>query len=185
MASNAWLFVPLLVVVKYLLSRGQLTKAINWTDQFADQWHSKPKQLSDQELTQLSELTAVQRRQFNETLDKLLIPRVVGTDGHSAVRQYISDFMSALDWTVEYDVFNDKTPYGQKRFTNIVATLDKNACKRLVLSCHYDSKLTRSGRFVGATDSAVPCAIILEIARSLHSYLNAHKQSVLDSKHRF
>ena len=175
--ANAWFFVPVLVVLKYLFSTSQLAKANNWSENV---WNSKVKQLSNDQLVRLSQVTPQEYQQFNQTLDKLLIPRVVGTEGHSAVRQYITDFLSALDWTVDYDVFNDKTPYGQKKFTNIVATLNKKACKRLVLSCHYDSKLTPSGRFVGATDSAVPCAIILEIVRSLDSYLKAHKLSVLN-----
>ncbi|CAG2178056.1 unnamed protein product [Oppiella nova] len=85
--------------------------------------------------------------------------------------------MRALDWELDFDEFTDQTPYGHKSFTNIIATLNPKACKRLVLSCHYDSKLSASGIFVGATDSAVPCAMILQIAKSLDTYLKAHRHS--------
>lgn len=41
----------------------------------------------------------------------------------------------------------------------------------MVLAAHYDSKnITDRNRkeFIGATDSAVPCAILLDIARQLN-----------------
>lgn len=41
----------------------------------------------------------------------------------------------------------------------------------MVLAAHYDSKniTDRNGKeFIGATDSAVPCAILLDIARQLN-----------------
>jgi len=41
---------------------------------------------------------------------------------------------------------------------------------RLVLVAHYDSKVTPKG-FIGATDSAAPCAIILQVARSIDAAL--------------
>ncbi|KAJ6218654.1 hypothetical protein RDWZM_009811 [Blomia tropicalis] len=54
-----------------------------------------------------------------------------------------------------------------KPFTNIIATHNPDACKRVVLSCHYDSKYFRDFEFVGATDSAVPCTMILELNNEL------------------
>ena len=41
---------------------------------------------------------------------------------------------------------------------------------RLALVAHYDSKLTPAG-FIGATDSAAPCAMIMHAARSLDEAL--------------
>ncbi len=43
---------------------------------------------------------------------------------------------------------------------------------RLALVAHYDSKLTPAG-FIGATDSAAPCAIIMHAARSVDEALTA------------
>jgi len=76
-----------------------------------------------------------------------------------------------LGWNVEENQFRDQTPYGEKTFTNIIATLNPNACKRIVLSCHYDSKYFANFNFLGATDSAVPCTMILELVRILDSKL--------------
>lgn len=58
--------------------------------------------------------------------------------------------MKNLGWTVELDSFDDRTPtFGELTFTNIIATLNPNAKRFLVLACHYDSKYTREGDFVG------------------------------------
>jgi glutaminyl-peptide cyclotransferase len=65
---------------------------------------------------------------------------------------------------------------GQVEFTNIVATLDPTATRRLVLACHYDSK--KIPNFIGATDSAVPCAILLELAILLKEPLAELKKNV-------
>ena len=67
-------------------------------------------------------------------------------------------------------------------FTNIVATLDPTASRRLVLACHYDSK--KLPRFIGATDSAVPCAMLLDIAINLQAKLNTLKQNVRERERR-
>ena len=57
-----------------------------------------------------------------------------------------------------------------------MATLDATAPRRLVLACHHDSK--KLPNFVGATDSAVPCAILLDLAISLQGQLNELKRNV-------
>lgn len=62
--------------------------------------------------------------------------------------------MRQLGWSVEEDVFDDQTPIGQITFRNIIATHNPKSCKRLVFACHYDSKYFKSGKFLGATDSA-------------------------------
>lgn len=41
---------------------------------------------------------------------------------------------------------------------------------RLALVAHYDSKLDPSG-FIGATDSAAPCAMLMHVARSIDKAL--------------
>ncbi|KAI0220403.1 Glutaminyl-peptide cyclotransferase [Lamellibrachia satsuma] len=79
--------------------------------------------------------------------------------------------MTKYGWSVEEDTFTDNTPFGPKRFTNIVATHNPKAPRRLVLSCHFDSKYFADIEFIGATDSAVPCAMLLDIARHLNTSL--------------
>ncbi|CAF1257460.1 unnamed protein product [Rotaria magnacalcarata] len=109
-------------------------------------------------------------------LRPLLIQRVSGTPGNARARQFILSKLQSLNmWDIELDTFDEKTPDGNVEFTNIIATLDPRATRRLVLACHYDSK--KLPNFVGATDSAVPCAMLLDIAISLQNQLNQLKQN--------
>lgn len=71
-----------------------------------------------------------------------------------------------------------QTPHGPRQFSNVIATSNTKACKRLVLACHYDSKIKPGNKFVGAIDSAVPCSMMIEIARSFQSYLKTRKAMV-------
>lgn len=66
---------------------------------------------------------------------------------------------------------------GQLTFTNIIAKLNPNAERYLTLACHYDSKYFKDVYFEGATDSAVPCAIMLNSVKTLLPYLNAKDTS--------
>jgi glutaminyl-peptide cyclotransferase len=92
--------------------------------------------------------------------------------------------MRSYGWNVEYDTFTDNTPFGMKQFSNIIATYeigrnlanvdrltDKRAARelnnRVVFACHYDSKFFKNFDFVAATDSAVPCAMLLDLAKFL------------------
>lgn len=83
-------------------------------------------------------------------------------------------------WHVELDPFTASTPLGPLDFANVVATLDPGAARHLTLACHYDSKFFPSGLapFVGATDSAVPCALLLELAQALDQELSKAKDQV-------
>jgi glutaminyl-peptide cyclotransferase len=62
------------------------------------------------------------------------------TNNITLVRNHIVATLRALKWDVEEDLFTDETPYGRKRFTNIIATKDPLAPRRIVVSAHYDSK---------------------------------------------
>ena len=89
--------------------------------------------------------------------------------------QYIVGEMQRLGWDVEVDSFTEpNTVVGEVDFHNIVATLDPNAPRRLVLACHYDSKSTPAG-FLGATDSAVPCSQMINLAHTMQLDLNEAK----------
>lgn len=67
---------------------------------------------------------------------------------------------------------------GNKPFTNIIATLDPNVDRRLVLVAHYDSKIIRGGEFLGATDSALPVALLLDMALALDTKLQERQVCV-------
>lgn len=80
--------------------------------------------------------------------------------------------MKNLGWIVESDIFKANTPiFGELEFENIIAKLNPNARRYLTLACHYDSKYTRERTFIGATDSAVPCAQLINLATVMNKYL--------------
>jgi glutaminyl-peptide cyclotransferase len=79
--------------------------------------------------------------------------------------------MEALQWEMREDSFTAQTPNGQRTFTNLVATQSPGAPRRLTFACHFDSKNLTSFVFIGATDSAVPCAMMLDMALTLHQRL--------------
>ncbi|KAL3712165.1 hypothetical protein TMatcc_000861 [Talaromyces marneffei ATCC 18224] len=115
---------------------------------------------------------------------KLLAPilrtRVPGTPGSTAVLNHFNDFFKTTlpDWTIELQNSTAKTPVsGNKEvpFVNFIASRDppwasKGDVGRLTLVAHYDSKYEPKG-FIGAIDSAAPCAMIMHAVRSIDAAL--------------
>lgn len=83
-------------------------------------------------------------------------------------------------WNITEHSFEDGTPLGNKPFTNIIATLDPEVDNRLVLAAHYDSKILSGKVFLGATDSALPVAMLLDIALTLDEKLQERQVKVID-----
>lgn len=119
----------------------------------------------------------------HNVLSNILIERVVGSKNHDIVREYIVDYMHHIGWSVDQHTFFDYTPMGPMNFTNIIAKVNPNAKRYLTLACHYDSKLMEN--FVGATDSAVPCAIMMNIAMTLKNHLQAVQNAELSLQYIF
>uniref|UniRef100_W5L734 Glutaminyl-peptide cyclotransferase n=1 Tax=Astyanax mexicanus TaxID=7994 RepID=W5L734_ASTMX len=152
-------------------------------DPLQDKFSHKPRKCS---LAQVRKLAAqVDGPRLWEThLRPMLIERVPGTSGSQTVRQHILSQLRALSagWTVEEDSFQSSTPKGPVSFSNVLAVLDPSAPRRLLLACHHDSKIfPRDPKqpqrgFIGASDSAVPCAMMLELASALDTELKALKQ---------
>ena len=69
----------------------------------------------------------------------------------------------------EIDQFEANTPiFGNLTFKNIIGKYNPNADEFLAVACHYDSKYFPDiPNFVGAIDSAVPAAILLNLAKVL------------------
>jgi glutaminyl-peptide cyclotransferase len=113
-------------------------------------------------------------------LAPILIPRVSGTEGNAQVRQHFVDFFKEQlpAWRIELHNSTSTTPVsngGEVPFVNFIATRDppgalEGDVSRLALVAHYDSKYTPKG-FIGAVDSAAPCAMIMHIARSIDAAL--------------
>lgn len=89
--------------------------------------------------------------------------------------------MQNLGWYVETDNFMEWTPVlGNLNFSNIIATLNPNAERYLLLSCHYDFKYFKEmPNFVAATEPAAPCAIMIDLAYILRNYLDKSKSDLI------
>lgn len=136
--------------------------------------------LSDETLRNLPAAGADFDIKTGSILAPILIPRVPGTPGSIAVQQhFVNWFRTNLpNWTIEFQNSTSTTPATGKKqvpFTNIIITRDPPWTKvgdvgRLALVAHFDSKLSPAG-FIGATDSAAPCAMIMHAARSVDEAL--------------
>uniref|UniRef100_A0AAZ3P017 Glutaminyl-peptide cyclotransferase n=1 Tax=Oncorhynchus tshawytscha TaxID=74940 RepID=A0AAZ3P017_ONCTS len=110
---------------------------------------------------------------WQRDLRPLLVSWYPNSAGNLAVHQHIKSTLCSLrtGWDVKEDTFESHTPYGPMTFNNIIATLNPSAKRRLVLACHYDSKYyplqCHRCEFLGATDSSVPCAMMLELVQAL------------------
>ncbi|KAH8300495.1 hypothetical protein KR018_009205, partial [Drosophila ironensis] len=137
-----------------------------------------PSLLSEAKFLEYSNLS--DKLHLREAINNILIPRIVGSGNHTIVRQYIEQSLQGLGWHVELDSFHDIAPIkGQLHFHNIIATLNPKAERFLVLACHYDSKYVPGVEFLGATDSAVPCAMLLNLAHVLQKQLQRFKETPL------
>ena len=113
-------------------------------------------------------------------LAPILIPRVSGTEGNVRVRNHIADFFknNLPKWHVSFQNSTSKTPAtgnDDVPFVNIMVTCEPpwatvGEVSYLTLAAHYDSKFTPEG-FIGATDSAAPCAMIMKAARNIEAAL--------------
>lgn len=118
---------------------------------------------------------------FRKQLSKILIPRPVNSKNHRKVGQFLKETLEDLHFSVEIDQFTDITPKGNMTFRNIIGTLNPKAERFFVLAAHYDSKSYEYHEFLGATDSAVPCVMILELARIFKNF-NLKKNSDVSLK---
>jgi Zn-dependent M28 family amino/carboxypeptidase len=94
-------------------------------------------------------------------------PRVAGTTGNAQTRQYIIKSLSALGIKAVEQAFDARTPHGPVKMTNVIATLPGQRPERIILASHFDTKLFKEFRFVGASDGASSTAALLELARVL------------------
>ena len=99
-------------------------------------------------------------------------PRPAGSTPLVQARQYILTQLQAAGITVREEVFDATTPLGQVRMVNLVATIPGRRPERIALATHYDTKLFREFRFVGASDGASSTAAVLELGRVLKARQN-------------
>ncbi|KAL6859926.1 hypothetical protein ACO1O0_003950 [Amphichorda felina] len=123
-------------------------------------------------------------------LAPILIPRVPGTEGSLKVQKHFVDFFAneLPGWDAISQNSTSKTPVTGDRdvpFVNWIFRRDPPWARegdvgRLTLVAHFDSLIKPEG-FIGAIDSAAPCAMLMHVARSIDKALSAKWKSMEDS----
>ncbi|GAO13672.1 uncharacterized protein UV8b_01699 [Ustilaginoidea virens] len=113
-------------------------------------------------------------------LAPILIPRVPGTAGNRLVQKHLVDFFrdSLPSWQLTWQNSTQRTPLSGDKpvpFSNLIFRRDPPGTQagdvaRLTLVAHFDS-LAKPEGFIGAIDSAAPCAMLMHVARSIDEAL--------------
>lgn len=122
-------------------------------------------------------------------LAPLLIPRVPGTPGQTAAQRHLVDYFrrELPAWSISWQNSTATTPISghiEIPFANLIVKREPPWVKPgqanlLTLVAHYDSKYTPKG-FVGATDSAAPCAMLMFVAKVVDKYVSQMYQEMAD-----
>jgi Zn-dependent M28 family amino/carboxypeptidase len=75
--------------------------------------------------------------------------------------------LRAAGWRVREQPFTATTPGGPVRMVNLIAEWPGRRPGVVAVGGHYDTKVFKSFRFVGANDGGSSTALLLELARSL------------------
>ena len=94
-------------------------------------------------------------------------------------RQYILAQLKAAGIEAREEAWDADTPLGRVRMVNVIATIPGRRTDRIALATHYDTKLFREFRFVGASDAASSTAAVLELGRVLKTRQNDYTIELL------
>lgn len=107
-------------------------------------------------------------RAFND-LRKIVAfgPRPPGSDALAECRQWMVRQLLQDGCKVQQNSFVAATPDGDIKMTNIIAKIAGARPDVIMISGHYDTKLFKDFRFVGANDGGSSAALLLELAHDL------------------
>jgi glutaminyl-peptide cyclotransferase len=100
-------------------------------------------------------------------------PRPAGSSAIEQSRRYIKAQLAAVGVPVAEQAWDADTPLGRVHMVNLIATIPGLGKDRLAITGHYDTKLFREFRFVGADDGGSSAAFLVELARVLKARKNA------------
>jgi Iap family predicted aminopeptidase len=100
-------------------------------------------------------------------------PRPSGSPAIEQTRTYIKTQLSAAGVGFTEQAWDDTTPLGKVHMVNIAATIPGARKDRVIIAGHYDTKLFRQFRFVGASDGGSSAAFLIELARVLKTRRSA------------
>src|SRR6266487_120371 len=92
-------------------------------------------------------------------------PRPPGSPELEKTREYLIDQLKSYGLKVSTDEFHSVTPVGDRKMVNITAELPGESPDVIIISSHYDTKLFKDIKFVGAVDAGSSTGALLELAR--------------------
>src|SRR5688572_7132654 len=106
-------------------------------------------------------------------------PRPSGSAALQKTRDYILSELKKAGIDARQQVFIAKTPLGEVSMANVVATIPGRRPERIAFASHFDTKLFKDIRFVGASDGASSTAALLELGRVLKPRQNEYTIELL------
>ena len=100
-------------------------------------------------------------------------PRPSGSPAIEQSRKYVKDQLAAIGLKAVEQAWDDETPLGRVHMVNLIVTIPGASPSRIAITGHYDTKLFREFRFVGASDGGSSAAFLVELARVLKARKNA------------
>lgn len=94
-------------------------------------------------------------------------PRIPGSAELAKTREYITNSLGGSGFAIMTDAFTASTPEGEKKMVNITVEVPGESKDVIMIASHYDTKLFKDMRFVGANDPATSVATLLELGRVL------------------
>jgi Zn-dependent M28 family amino/carboxypeptidase len=103
-------------------------------------------------------------------------PRPPGSPALEKLRAYIVAQLKPRGCQVSLDAFTAATPQGPVAMKNIIALFPGTSRRAVAITGHYDTKLMRGMRFVGADDGGSSTGFLLEMAAALEG--RSHRDDI-------
>jgi Zn-dependent M28 family amino/carboxypeptidase len=94
-------------------------------------------------------------------------PRPAGSPVAARAREYLTADLKRAGLQVRTQAFDARTPDGTLKMANLIAVVPGRRPDVIVLAGHYDTKVFREFRFVGANDGGSSAGLLVELARAL------------------
>jgi Zn-dependent M28 family amino/carboxypeptidase len=94
-------------------------------------------------------------------------PRPAGSVAAERTRQYVIAELRRSSIETRVSTFEAATPHGKLRMANLIAVLPGKRSDVVMVAGHYDTKVFKDVRFVGANDGGSSTALLIELARAL------------------
>lgn len=114
----------------------------------------------------MSKLTIDGARAFEHVRKQVEFgPRPAGSSELARTREYIVGELKSYGLNVTIDEWQAKTPIGERKMANVTAEVPGESSDVILIGSHYDTKLFKEFRFVGANDGASSTGALMEMAR--------------------